>query len=128
MTDHANADVDLLTAVLDLAEAEDDRHAHRIRVLCERLSVYMESREHHMSGELASMGQDMLTLMRTLGMLNKRVQAQEQLITQQNEQMHTLSRTIADQAERIQGLVATVVELMDRLQHLETHHERATPL
>lgn len=119
MNPQSHADVDLLTAVLNLAHPTDDRHAHRIRVLCERLSVYMESREHQWTDELSSMGQDMLTLMRTITIQNEQIQAQEQLITRQNEQLHALSRTVADQGERIQGLSATVVELMDRIQNLE---------
>jgi uncharacterized coiled-coil protein SlyX len=119
MSDQPHADVDLLTAVLNLAHPTDDRHAHRIRVLCERLSVYMESREHQWTDELSSMGQDMLTLMRTITIQNDHIQAQEQLIARQNEQLHALNRTVADQGERIQGLSATVVELVDRIQRLE---------
>ena len=132
-----NHDVDLLTAVLSLADPDDDRHVRRIQTLGERLSTYMESREHHVSGELSAMGDDLLTIMRTMAALGQRVQELEAIDLHQrptpptpeqpahiqeravqNDDIDTLNQHIQEQDQQIQSLSRTVADQAERIQGL----------
>jgi|HigsolmetaAR201D_1030396.scaffolds.fasta_scaffold23154_2 chromosome segregation ATPase len=88
--------MDLLTAVLNLADTQDDRHIERIQALGKRLSTYLDDHDFDIGEEITSLKQDILTLMRTISLQNDRLRMQERLLTTQSSQIQTLSQALND--------------------------------
>jgi hypothetical protein len=88
--------MDLLTAVLNLADTQDDRHLQRIQALGSRLSTYMDDHDFDIGEEITSLRQDILTLMRTISLQNDRLRMQERLLNMQSTQIQTLSQALND--------------------------------
>lgn len=88
--------MDLLTAVLNLADTQDDRHIERIQALGNRLATYMDDQDFDIGEEITSLKQDILTLMRTISLQNDRLRMQERLLTTQSSQIQTLSQALND--------------------------------
>lgn len=88
--------MDLLTAVLNLADTQDDRHLQRIQALGSRLSTYMDEHDVDVGEEITSLRQDILTLMRTISLQNDRLRMQERLLNMQTHQIQTLSQALND--------------------------------
>ncbi len=86
--------MDLLTAVLNLADTQDDRHIERIQALGKRLSTYLDDHDFDIGEEITSLKQDILTLMRTISLQNDRLRMQERLLTTQSSQIQTLSQAL----------------------------------
>lgn len=96
MTIRRASDMDLLTAVLNLADTQDDRHIERIQALGKRLSTYLDDHDFDIGEEITSLKQDILTLMRTISLQNDRLRMQERLLTTQSSQIQTLSQALND--------------------------------